>query len=396
MGRTLEKTAEGRKPIEDRRSEPFLVRPSSVMLHPAAMLADGTVEAFRLQAHFSAEFGSPLYGELLSRCAEDIEAGGPLARLLDGWQGKPVPDALPMRLCGAVHRLVLDGAASALAAHYPTVGGTPRWPALWNAFRELLATHAARIRPELDRQVQTNEVRRSAALLGGFLTVAAAGAPLRLLEIGCSAGLNLRWDRYRYELLACEPQTPPAADAAVVHRWGGGRAAVTVRTGWYGPTTAVAGRARVATRAGCDLAPIDVADPDQARRLESFIWADQPQRLAQLRAAMDAARRDPFRIAPRSAADWLAEQLSAPTAGLATVVFHSVMWWYLTEAERERVTALIEDAGARATPAAPLAWLRFDLFGEPRYEVQLRTWPGGEPRRLAFACPHGRWVEWVA
>jgi hypothetical protein len=360
------------------------------------MLADGTVEAFRLQAHFSAEFGSPLYGELLRRCAEDIEQGGPLARLLDGWEGKPVPDALPMRLCGAVHRLVLDGAAPALAAHYPTVGGSPRWPEAWSAFRELLVTHAALIRPELDRQVQTNEVRRSAALLGGFLTVAATSdAPLRLLEIGCSAGLNLRWDRYRYELLACAPQTPPADDAAVVHRWGADDASMTVRTGWHGPTTALAGAAPVATRAGCDLAPIDVADPDQARRLESFIWADQPQRLAQLRAAIDAARRDPPRIERRSAADWLDAQLAAPTAGLATVVFHSVMWWYLSEPERERVTALIEAAGARATAAAPLAWLRFDLFGAARYEVQLRLWPGGDARRLAFACPHGRWVEWA-
>jgi hypothetical protein len=37
-------------------------------------------------------------------------------------------------------------------------------------------------------------------LIGGFLRVAAmTRRPLRLLEVGSSAGLNLRWDHYRYE-----------------------------------------------------------------------------------------------------------------------------------------------------------------------------------------------------
>lgn len=359
------------------------------------MLADGIVESLRLQSHFSGEFGSPMYGELLRRCADDVERGGPVARLLDDWRGAPVADALPMRLLGAVHRLVLDGDAPALAAFYPTVGGRVRWPDAWDAFRDVLERHALAIRPELDRQVQTNEVRRSAALLGGFLTVAAAtGLPLRLLEIGCSAGLNLRWDRYRYELLACDAQRPPAADAPIAHRWGAAEAAMVIRTGWHGGGDVLHGHAQVASRRGCDLSPIDVADADQARRLEAFIWGDQPHRLAQLRAAIAAARRDPPTIERASAADWLAAPLAAPVGEVATVVFHSVMWWYLSEPAREGVTTLIEDAGARATAAAPLAWLRFDLFGNATYEVQLRVWPGGEMRTIAAACPHGRWVDW--
>jgi hypothetical protein len=361
------------------------------------MLVEGIVEAFRLEGHFSDEIGSPLYGELMQRCATDVACRGPLAALLDGWRGSPMADALPMRVFGAVHRLVLDGAAPALAAFYPTVGGTPRWPETWHAFRDLLVSHAAVIRPELNRQVQTNEVRRSGALLGGFLTVATETAlPLRLLEIGCSAGLNLRWDRYRYEFAACEARQPPAADAPIAHRWGAGDASMTVRMGWHGPGDVLRATARVASRRGCDLSPIDVADPDQARRLESFIRGDQPDRLAQLRAAIAAARHDPPAIDRGAAADWLAAQLAKPAAGVATVVFHSITWWYLSEAERARVTALIEDAGARATTGAPLAWLRFELFGYPRYQVQLRLWPGGELRPLASACPHGRWVDWGA
>jgi hypothetical protein len=361
------------------------------------MLADGTVEAFRLQAHFCPSFGSPLYGDLLARAADDIEQGGPLAALLDGWQGRPMPDALPLRVMGAVHRMVLDGTAPDLAAHYPSAGGTPRGAETWRALRTLIAARADVLRPALDRQVQTNEVRRSAALLSGFLTVAArTGLPLRLREIGSSAGLNLLWDRYRYALPTNTAETPPDDDAPAAHHWGDPQAPVVIRVGWQGDASVLGGSARVAERAGCDLSPIDVTDAQQARTLESFVWADQVPRLQQLRAAISAARREPPRLVRRAAADWLAEELAAPIAGVASVVFQSIMWWYLSEAERLRVSAIIESAGAHATRAAPLAWLRFDLLGAHMPEVRLRLWPGGEDVLLATADPHGRWVTWKA
>src|SRR5262245_27299710 len=149
------------------------------------MLAQGIVEAFRLQADFCEKLGSPLYADLLARATEDIERGGPVAAVLDGWSGNPVPDALVLRWMGAVHRLVRDGTLPELARYYPPVGGTPNGPAAWEAFRRVVAAHAATLRPALDQHVQTNEVRRSSALLGGFLTIAAASAlPLRILEIG--------------------------------------------------------------------------------------------------------------------------------------------------------------------------------------------------------------------
>jgi hypothetical protein len=359
------------------------------------MIADGTVEAFRLQAHFCHELDSPLYGEFLSRAADDIEAGGPCATLLDGWQGLPMPDALPLRLLGAAHRLVLDGGAPELARFYPSAGGAPRWPDAWNALRDLIAERGAELRPALDRQVQTNEIRRSAALLGGFLTVAGrAGLPLRLLEIGSSGGLNLCWDRYRYEVAACEAEAPPAADAPFVPVWGEPDAAVVVRSGWHGSREILAHGARVATRAGCDIAVIDVTDPAQARTLESFVWADHLARLAQLRAAIAAVRLDPPALVRRAAADWLDEQLAVQHEGVATVVFHSIMWWYLSQAERRRVKETIAAAGSRATAAAPLAWLRLEVRGTPSAELRLRQWPGDSEQTLGHGDAQGRWVDW--
>jgi len=356
------------------------------------MLAPGVLEAFRLQAEFCATFGSPLYAQLLAHAAADIERGGPVAQVLDGWTGNPIPDALVLRLMGGVHRLVLDGAAPELARFYPSAGGKPEWPAVWAAFRRVVEEHAATLRPALDRQVQTNEVRRSAALLGGFLTVSAACAlPLRLLEIGSSAGLNLCWDRYRYEVVA------PAAEgtAAVVRPvWGDPASPVTIRTEWTGPLDVFGARATVAERAGCDLAPVDVTDAAQVRVLESFVWPDQIERLVQLRAAIDLARRTPPVLARRRAADWLAEQLAVPRPGGVTVVFHSIMWWYLSEAERERVTAIIRGAGERSGARAPLAWLRLELQKATDADLRLTRWPDGNETRLGRADSHGRYVRW--
>jgi hypothetical protein len=355
------------------------------------MLADGTAEAFRLQAGFCATMGSPLYGELLARSADDIERGGAVARVLDGWTGNPFPDALPLRLMGAVHRLVLEGAAPDLARHYPSTGGTPVWPAAWDAFSDVVDQRADTVRPELRRCVQTNEVRRSAALLGGFLTVAGAHAmPLRLLEIGSSAGLNLCWDRYRYETVEIDG----AATAPPRHMWGDVRSPVTIRIGWSGPRDLFHGSARIGERAGCDIDPIDVSEPTHARRLESFVWADQVERVSQLRAAVALARRDAPPLARCGAADWLAQQLVAPRHGMATVLFHSIMWWYLSEAERDRVAAIIAAAGQRATDAAPFAWLRLEIGGSQEPNVILTQWPGGAEVVLGSADPHGRFVRW--
>lgn len=93
---------------------------------------------------------------------------------------------------------------------------------------------------------------------------------------------------------------------------------------------------------------------------------------------------------------WLAGRLAEPSAGVATVVYHSITWQYLTPEGHRGVRSLLEEAGKRATTHAPLAWLRFEpVTRAGPYEVRLTTWPGGTMRRLAEAGPHGRPVRWL-
>lgn len=339
---------------------------------------------FRKQAETCAAMGSAIYGDLLSRCADDLAGGGLVARVLAGWLGHPVLDNVPLRLLGAAHFLALRGDAPALAACFPSAGGIYDATRAWAALQSTLERHEARIRVHLSEQIQTNEVRRCCALVGGFLEIARAHPwPLRLLEIGASAGLNQCFEQYRYELGA--------------QRFGSERTPLTLDCEWRGKPLALGGAdLRIASRKGCDLFPIDLRDREQRLRLESFFWPDQLERLARLRAACECALRSGVALERASAGDWIAREVAALPTRVTTVLFHSVMWLYVSEAERKRIHALMSEAGARASAEAPLAWLRVETANFDYCEIRLRSWPGGEDRLLGRSHHHGAWVEWLA
>jgi len=335
-------------------------------------------ERLREQAQWCDRLGSRLYTRLLERAAHDVEAGGPCWTVLEGHADDPPGSALALRFLGAVHRLVLDGDAAALAPHYPSAGGDADEGDAWPAFRAAVARHVDVLRNRIDAPVQTNEVGRSAALVGGFLLVAReTRLPLRVLEVGASAGLNLRWDQYRYD----------ATDAT----WGPRDSPVRLAGIAGQPPFATA--ARVVERAGCDRMPLDPGATHDRLTLLSYVWPDQRARIALLRAALDVAARVPVRVDAADATTWLAPRLATPRAGVATVVFHSIVRQYLGDVEATRLESLLADAGARASGDAPLAWLRMEP-GRSAMEVRLTTWPDGGERLLATAGAHGRPVRW--
>ena len=232
---------------------------------------------------------------------------------------------------------------------------------------------------------QTNEVRRCAALLTGFLTIASETAlPLRVREIGASAGLNLNWHRYRYELGP--------------HRWGDATSSVTIPASWQGGPAPFASPVVVESTAGCDVDPVRIAGDAAVHTLESYIWADQPDRLEQLRAAVALARRHPPRLERASAGEWIEAELGEASDGVARVMFHSAVWPYIDGDECERIESFFQRIGTAATASNPVAWLAHEHDREhpERIAVRLRLWPGGTERRLADAHPHGRFVHWLA
>ncbi len=337
---------------------------------PTTSTIHHTIELQRVGCELA---GSALYAELLEGIAADVVRGGPTLQLLDPHAGAPVGDAVLLRLLAGVHELVLDGRADGLAAHYPSAGGAPG-PGLDEAFAAVVEEHHESLAEAMTRGVQTNEPGRSAALLCGLLPSAERGLPLRLLEIGASAGLNLLFDRYHYrsgEWTFGPPESPLQFDEPFVGRAPRGRTAV-----------------QVAERRGCDLEPLDPTTPGGARRLRSFVWPDQLDRLRRLDAALQVAGSEPFVVERRDAGDWLEEQLAEPLAGTVTVVVHSIVFQYLPTPTRRRVLALIDSAGRRATATAPFAWLRMEPGGD-RAEVRLTTWPSARTELVATSGYHG-------
>ncbi len=345
--------------------------------------------ALGLQAQACVTFGSPFSGALLRKAAEDVERGGPTATVLAAWAGDSAralfADAVPVRLLGALHAFALSGDAPALTAAYPAPDHAGDAEAAWGQGVRLMRTHPKRFIDFMDHEPQTNEVRRSACLIGGFLTIAQdTGLPLRCFEVGASAGLNQHWDRFHYRLGQAET-------------WGDDRSPVDIDTDWRGAPPPLAASVKVVERAACDRRPVNIADPAARARLRAFVWADQLDRMRRLEAAIALALAEGVTVETADAVTWTAAR-AAPQAGEATVLYHSVFWQYMPPNSQAGLLAVLQSHGEAASRDAPFAWLRMEPPPNDlaNMELRLTLWPGGEERLLARVHPHGAQVNWGA
>ena len=343
-------------------------------------------DAFVQQAKACRALDSPFTGHLCERLAVLLGSGTALGRAVAGWPIDPVESALALRLCGALHMMVRTGRAPELERLYPPVSDLG--PALDAALRAVIAEHGVALLALLESAPQTNEVARSAVLIGGLLTIAhETGLPLALNEIGSSAGLNLHPDCYVYKL-------------GNGRRWGPPDAPLTIACDWRGAAPPLDAPLEIAARAGADLAPVDAADVAARERVLAYIWPDQIARLARTAAAMAHAAAHPVALDRAEAADWAEARLAAAAEpGIVRVLMHSITWQYFPRATQDRITAALTAAGAIATPDTPLAWLRLepdDIQGSAA--ILLTLWTGdpadGTTRALGRGDYHGRFADW--
>lgn len=227
---------------------------------------------------------------------------------------------------------------------------------------------------------QTNEIRRANALIPGFhLIVKETGLPLVMSEIGASTGLNLNWDLFAMEI-----------DGQV---WGASDSQVRLTPEWRGPLPPMA-EIEVLDREGCDVKPLNPNNADDRLRLLSYIWPDQAQRIENTKRAIDLACETGRTVSKEDALAFLKRRLK-PVEGATRVIYHSIMWQYLSGDAQAEGEAMIAAAGAEATRNTPLAWLRAEPDNQgDGAAITLNLWPGGESRDLGRMDFHGRWIEW--
>lgn len=344
----------------------------------------GLARRLRLQAEQCRQAGSPLTGALLEGASRDLERGGVVADLLPAHGDEPPGSVPSLRLAGSLHRLVLERKAPELALHYPSVGGTAPVEQVWPAAERACRDHLDELRHLVRRPVQTNEVGRAAALYGALCLL--PPGPVRLLELGASAGLNLRCDAFAYDVaegvVLGDPDSPVRLDRP-----------------WEAPFPPGREAPLVVSRRGCDPCPVDPATTDGRLTLTSYVWADQLPRLERLRGALQVAERVPAEVERAGALEFLTRELADLPEGVTTVVWHSVVWQYVDPAEREAVDALLARTGAAVTGTTPLVRISLEPVrvggGDYAFRLLVQRWPAGERVHVADALGHGPPVRWT-
>ena len=332
--------------------------------------------------------------------------------LLGLLQRAPVTQRVPNLLLAALHDRVLAGTPRALGAYFPSMGGT-RAPdaALADALDDFVAAESVELQALIaSRHTQTNEIGRCAVLWPALCAVAARSGQRRLalLDFGCSAGLNLAVDRYRYDYGDFALGAAPVSGVPTIGCRPVGAGAAQLRDS---ERTAP----QLVQRAGIDPAAVDVFDATQVRWLRACIWPHDRERAARFDQALAIAQRERFTV--RRVDDCAAAiepWLDTVPAGVLPVVFNSWVLHYFDKAARAAHVAFMRELVQRRS----IVWLSAEgahiamaeVAFEPVGDAQVSddalakgslwwlTAPGdGGPALtlLARSHPHGRWLQWL-
>ncbi len=332
---------------------------------------------FRKWGVLAAELGSPLYARLSAEIADDPAL---LALSAQKASGQP-PENM---LFAAVHYLLQADRSAPLSAFYPDLVAQPLSAEnAFPAFRAFCLERRAAILALLQtRMTQTNAVRRCTFLLPAFLYVShlLAGQPLAQIEVGCSAGLNLHWDKFHYRY----------GEMAL----GNEQSTVQLGADLRGDRLPPGGLLPpVFGRIGVDLNPLDVRNPDDVAWLNALIWPEHSARRSLLQAAIALAQQQPVAIVRGDGVAQIGALAERFPPEVPLLVYHSFVMYQLSADMRSRFLLELDHIAQTRT----LYCIDAGQHGTDTAELQLYSWQNGERSKLKLATmdPHGRWLRWL-
>lgn len=347
----------------------------------------GLSRIFRYYAEVETpRMGSPVYTVYSFGVAED-------SALLDLCSQIGVGQPAPNILYASVHDLLLDDSeaspeAEALSVFYPAITARPipdHSP--WEAFREFCLTHADQLESNLRTgRTQTCVVHRCATVLPALATlprIRAANGRVALLEIGPSAGLNLRLDRYRYDYGNGVVWGEPSATPLLVCETRGDLA------------PPMPGVLDVVARRGLDLNRIDLDDPKEIRWLRALIWPEHAERARVMNEALAHATAVSVEIEEGDATREIGAHIERLPADAPRVLFATHVFYQIPREGR----LCILDGIAQASCEQPVDLILMDGTGEGDSRIDWVSFEEGEQKdqlTLARADSHGRWIDWGA
>ena len=320
---------------------------------------------------------SPLYAALALGVDGDAELKGLAAR-----RRKGLPPA--NLLFAAAHYLLLRGTDHPLRACYASLGGTRPLTEAFFLFRDFALSHRVEIQPLVETRVTiTNEVNRSAVLRAGFGALALQEeAPLHLIEIGPSAGLNMIWDSYGVDYMR-------GADLAARVQ---PEARLRLSCELKGTVPPVNRVPRILSRLGLERDPVDLTDERDRDWLRAVIWGDQPHRLARLESAIAMFLNEPMPIRTGDALGLLPDALADLPGDDPVCVYHTIAVYQFIPAMKTMLQSQLAAAGLRR----PVWHLALEFDGGSDYALTLTHHRDGDADvlKLALAQPHGGWIAW--
>jgi hypothetical protein len=335
------------------------------------MGGNGSSELTALAARFAdtPEFASsPLY-RALSRTVADSPG---LLKLVARRRPGQHPTLL---FFGAVHALLLSGARHQLADYFPSIVGEDAGPPdeAGPALVDFCAAHASRLAALIEtRLVQTNVVKRALALRYGLARIARqVQSPVHLIEVGASAGLLLRFDRYGYQLAG--------------QRFGVRESPVQMEAEWHSEQAVpdLDTVPALASVTGIDLNPLDASSLADRQWLEALVWPENRYEAQLLHQALALVAADPPPIHVGNAIELCPRLAAGLPPGEPRVVFHSMTRMHVPAAQLAQFDAAISEFGR----GGPLYWLSLEGQGE----LDLRG-PDGAHEQLARV---GGRIEWI-